>query len=187
MTARLLMEGAGSAACTHAAPVAAAKAMLARSYEQQGYQAESAIWRNQFLMGAKELRQGVQVRPSSSQNADMIAAVPTQELLDSVSTRLDPSKLGGRTMGINLVMPDRQESAGVEVTRTTMIARMTPLKQPNVTITGPRRALLALLFLKMPLAQLEMMGIKVEGDRAAAEAWLNAIEPIPAGFKIVEP
>jgi len=117
----------------------------------------------------------------------MIAAVPTQELLDSVSTRLDPSKLGGRTMGINLVMPDRQESAGVEVTRTTMIARMTPLKQPNVTITGPRRALLALLFLKMPLAQLEMMGIKVEGDRAAAEAWLNAIEPIPAGFKIVEP
>ena len=165
----------------------AARLLLADSLEQQGYQAESAIWRNQFLMGAKELRQGVQVRPSSSQNADMIAAVPTQELLDSVSTRLDPSKLGGRTMGINLVMPDRQESAGVEVTRTTMIARMTPLKQPNVTITGPRRALLALLFLKMPLAQLEMMGIKVEGDRAAAEAWLNAIEPIPAGFKIVEP
>ena len=24
-------------------------------------------------------------------------------------------------------------------------------------------------------------------DRAAAEAWLNAIEPIPGGFKIVEP
>lgn len=165
----------------------AARLLLADSLEQQGYQAESAIWRNQFLMGAKELRQGVQVRPSSSQNADMIAAVPTQELLDSVSTRLDPSKLGGRTMGINLVMPDRQESAGVEVTRTTMIARMTPLKQPSVTITGPRRALLALLFLKMPLAQLEMMGIKVEGDRAAAEAWLNAIEPIPGGFKIVEP
>lgn len=165
----------------------AARLLLADSLEQQGYQAESAIWRNQFLMGAKELRQGVQVRPSSSQNADMIAAVPTQELLDSVSTRFDPGKLGGRTMGINLVMPERQETAGVEVTRTTMIARMTPLKQPSVTITGPRRALLALLFLKMPLAQLEMMGIKVEGDRAAAEAWLNAIEPIPGGFKIVEP
>ena len=165
----------------------AARLLLADSLEQQGYQAESAIWRNQFLMGAKELRQGVQVRPSTSQNADMIAAVPTQELLDSVSTRFDPAKLAGRTMGINLVMPERQESAGVEITRTTMIARMAPVKQPTVTITAPRRALLALLFLKMPLAQLEMMGVKVEGDRAAAEAWLNAIEPIPAGFKIVEP
>ena len=165
----------------------AARLLLADSLEQQGYQAESAIWRNQFLMGAKELRQGVQVRPSTSQNADMIAAVPTQELLDSVSTRFDPAKLAGRTMGINLVMPERQESAGVEITRTTMIARMAPVKQPTVTITAPRRALLALLFLKMPLPQLEMMGVKVEGDRAAAEAWLNAIEPIPAGFKIVEP
>ena len=164
-----------------------ARLLLADSLEQQGYQAESAIWRNQFLTGAKELRQGVQSRPSSAQNADMIAAVSTQELLDSVSTRFDPTKLGGRTMGINLVMPERQETAGIEITQTTMIGRMKPIAQPAVTITGPRRALLGLLFMKMPLAQLEMMGVKVEGDRAAAEAWLNAIDPIPSGFKIVEP
>ncbi|MEA3261967.1 MAG: alkyl sulfatase dimerization domain-containing protein [Pseudomonadota bacterium] len=164
-----------------------ARLLLADSLEQQGYQAESAIWRNQFLMGAKELRQGVVARPTSAQNADMIAAVSTQELLDSVSTRFDPLKLGGRTLGINLVMPERQEIAGIEVTRTTMIGRMKPVAQPAATITGPRRALLGLLFLKMPLAQLEMMGVKVEGDRAAAEAWLNAIEPIPGAFNIVEP
>lgn len=164
-----------------------ARLLLADSLEQQGYQAESAIWRNQFLTGAKELRQGVQSRPSSAQSADMIAAVPTQELLDSVSTRFDPVKLGGRTMGINLVMPERQEAAGIEITQTTMIGRMKPVAQPTVTITGPRRALLGLLFMKMPLTQLEMMGVKVEGDRAAAEAWLNAIDPIPGGFKIVEP
>lgn len=164
-----------------------ARLLLADSLEQQGYQAESAIWRNQFLTGAKELRQGVQSRPSSAQNADMIAAVPTQELLDSVSTRFDPVKLGGRTMGVNLVMPERQEAAGIEITQTTMIGRMKPVAQPTVTITGPRRALLGLLFMKMPLTQLEMMGVKVEGDRAAAEAWLNAIDPIPGGFKIVEP
>ncbi len=164
-----------------------ARLLLADSLEQQGYQAESAIWRNQFLMGAKELRQGVVARPTSAQNADMIAAVSTQELLDSVSTRFDPLKLGGRTLGINLVMPERQETAGIEVTRTTMIGRMKPVAQPAATITGPRRALLGLLFLKMPLAQLEMMGVKVEGDRAAAEAWLNAIEPIPGAFNIVEP
>ena len=164
-----------------------ARLLLADSLEQQGYQAESAIWRNQFLMGAKELRQGVVARPTSAQNADMIAAVPTQELLDSVSTRFDPLKLGGKTMGINLVMPERQETAGIELTHTTMIGRMKPVAQPAATITGPRRALLGLLFLKMPLAQLEMMGVKVEGDRAAAEAWLSAIEPIPGAFNIVEP
>jgi alkyl sulfatase BDS1-like metallo-beta-lactamase superfamily hydrolase len=68
-----------------------------------------------------------------------------------------------------------------------MIGRMKPVSQPTVTITAPRRAVLALLFMKMPLAQLEMMGVKVEGDRAAAEAWLAAIDPIPEAFPIVEP
>lgn len=164
-----------------------AKLLLADSLEQQGYQAESAIWRNQFLMGARELRQGIQARSNTAQNADMIAAVPTQELLDSVATRFDPTKLAGRTMGINLIMPERQEAAGVEVTRSAMIGRMKPVSQPTVTITAPRRAVLALLFMKMPLAQLEMMGVKVEGDRAAAEAWLAAIDPIPEAFPIVEP
>jgi alkyl sulfatase BDS1-like metallo-beta-lactamase superfamily hydrolase len=164
-----------------------ARLLLADSLEQQGYQAESAIWRNQFLMGAKELRGGILARPSSAQNADMIAAVPTQELLDSVSTRFDPAKLGGRTLAINLMMPERQETAGIEVTRTAMIGRMKPMSQAAATITGPRRAILGLLFLKMPLAQLEMMGVKVEGDRAAAEAWLSAIEPVPGAFNIIEP
>lgn len=164
-----------------------ARLLLADSFEQQGYQAESGIWRNQFLLAAKELRQGVTRGAASSQSSDMIAAVPTQQLLDSVSTRFDPAKLGGRTMAINLVMPERKETASFEVTRTTLIGRMAPLPQATVTITAPRRALLGLLFLKLPLAQLEMAGVKVEGDRAAVDAWLAAIEPVPGGFNIVEP
>ena len=164
-----------------------ARLLLADSLEQQGYQSESAIWRNQFLMAAQELRKGVAKGISSTQSNDLIAAVPTQQLLDSVSTRFDPARLGGRTMAINLVMPERKESAGFEVTKTTLIGRMAPLPQPTATITAPRRALLGLLFLKLPLAQLEMAGLKVEGDRAAVEAWLAAIEPVPSGFNIVEP
>jgi hypothetical protein len=30
-------------------------------------------------------------------------------------------------------------------------------------------------------------GLKVEGDRAAVEVWLAAIEPLPGAFNIVEP
>ena len=33
---------------------AMARARLAESYEQQGYQSESAIWRNQFLAAARQ-------------------------------------------------------------------------------------------------------------------------------------
>ena len=165
----------------------AAKALLADSYEQQGYQAESAIWRNQFLAAASELRNGRIASATSSQSQDMIAAVPTQLLLDSVATRVDPAKLAGRHVAINLVMPDRGETAGIELTGTTMLARMSAASEAQATLTGPRRLLLGLLFLKLPLAQLEMAGLKVEGDRAAVEAWLAALDPMPGAFNIAEP
>ena len=166
---------------------AQARALLADSYEQQGYQAESAIWRNQFLSAARDLRKGAPNRASSTQSSDMISAIPTQTLLDSVSTRFDPAKLNGRQLAINLVLPERKESAGIELGQTTMIGRMAPLARPDATITGPRRLLLGLVFLKLPLAQLEAAGLKVEGDRSAVEAWANALDPLPGSFNIAEP
>ena len=165
----------------------AARAALADSYEQQGYQAESAIWRNQFLAAASDLRNGRIASDTSSQSQDMIAAVPTQLLLDSVATRIDPAKLAGRHMAINLVMPERKETAGIELTGTAMLARMEAAPGAAATLTAPRRLLLGLLFLKLPLAQLEAAGLKVEGDRAAVEAWLAALDPMPGAFNIAEP
>lgn len=165
----------------------AARALLADSYEQQGYQAESAIWRNQFLAAANELRNGRITSATSSQSQDMIAAVPTQLLLDSVATRIDPAKLAGRKTAINLVMPERGETAGVELTGTAMLTRIGAASGAAATLTGPRRMLLGLLFLKLPLAQLEAAGLKVEGDRAAVEAWLAALDPMPGAFNIAEP
>lgn len=165
----------------------AARAALADSYEQQGYQAESAIWRNQFLAAANELRNGRISSATSSQSQDMIAAVPTQLLLDSVATRIDPAKLAGRKLAINLAMPERGETAGIELTGTAMLSRMSAASAPAATLTAPRRLLLGLLFLKLPLAQLEAAGLKVEGDRAAVEAWLSALDPMPGAFNIAEP
>lgn len=163
-----------------------ARALLADSYEQQGYQAESAIWRNQFLSAAKDLRGGGIARPGAVQGTDMIAAVSTQLLLDSVATRFDPAKFG-RSGRINLTITDRQESAGIELTSSAMIGRMRTSSDAAATLTGPRRLMLGLLFLKLPLAQLEAAGLKIEGDRALVEAWLAAIDPVPGRFNIVEP
>lgn len=165
----------------------AARNMLADSYEQQGYQAESAIWRNQFLSAAQDLRGGAKPRAGATQGTDMIAAVSTQMLLDSASTRFDPAKFGNRSGSINLAIVDRKEAAGIELTPSAMIGRMQPLGAAGATITGPRRMMLGLLFLKLPLAQLEAAGLKVEGDKALVEAWLAAVDPVPPAFNIAEP
>ena len=165
----------------------AARGLLADSYEQQGYQAESAIWRNQFLSAAKDLREGAQTRVAT-QSRDVIAAIPTGLLLDSLATRFDPVRLGARQVRVRLAIPDRKESATLEAANGVLIGRMgAPSAAVDATITAPRQALLGLLFLKLPLAQLEAAGLNLDGDRAAVEALLAAIDPLPGGFNIAEP
>ncbi|MFO6448586.1 alkyl/aryl-sulfatase [Erythrobacter sp. NE805] len=166
---------------------AAAKALLAESYEQQGYQAESAIWRNQFLAAASDLRRG-RAAVSAAQPTDLIAALATQELLDAAATRFAPEKPGPRGITIGIELTDRKELAGLEITPQAMIGRVGALPaNPAVSIRGPRALLLAMLFLKQPVAVLEKAGLEVTGDRAALQALIDNLDPMPQGFEIVMP
>ena len=163
------------------------RALLADSYEQQGYQAESAIWRNMFLSGARDLREGMKAG-INAQSIDMISAIPTGLLLDSVSTRLDPKIIGDAALAMNFVISDRKETAKVTVGNSVMFSEMGRAHAaPAVTITGPRQLFLALLFLKMPATQLQAAGLKIDGDRAAIDKLQAALDPMPGAFNIVEP
>ena len=163
------------------------RALLADSYEQQGYQSESAIWRNMFLTGARELRAGMKAG-INAQSIDMISAIPTGLLLDSVSTRLDPNVIGNAALALNFVISDRKETAKVTIGNSVMFSEMGKVHAaPNVTVTGPRQLFLALLFLKMPAAQLQAAGLKIDGDRAAIEKLQAALDPMQGAFNIVEP
>ncbi|QIG53209.1 MBL fold metallo-hydrolase [Altererythrobacter sp. BO-6] len=164
-----------------------AKLLLADSYEQQGYQAESAIWRNQFLVAANELRSG-RAPSNATQSPDLIAAIPTELLLDSAATRYSPGKLGRERMNARLNLTDRAETAVIEANGNVMIGRMGDgAGTADVTLTGPRQLMLGLLFLKLPLAQMQAAGLQVDGDPAALQAMLDALDPLPASFDIVTP
>ncbi|HSF12941.1 MAG TPA: alkyl sulfatase dimerization domain-containing protein, partial [Erythrobacter sp.] len=166
---------------------AAAKALLAESYEQQGFQSESAIWRNQFLAAARDLRQG-RVAGTAVQSADLIAAISTQELLDSAATRFATERFGARRITVGIDLPDRKETATIEANGRVLIGRTGTLPAtPDVTIRGPRAMLLAMLFLKQPVSAMQSAGLQVDGDAAAFQALLDAIDPVPQGFDIVTP
>lgn len=166
---------------------AKAKAMLAGSYEQQGYQAESAIWRNQFLAAANDLRNG-RVDRNAAQSNDLIAALSTQELLDSAATRFATERPGPRNITIGIELTDRNELASIEITGQALIGRVGALPaSPVVSIKGPRAMMLAMLFLKQPVAAMEKAGLQVTGDKAALQGLIDGLDPMPQGFDIVTP
>ena len=78
---------------------AAARELLARCYDQLGYQAESGPWRDVYLTGAFELRFGVPPAALSLADAlDLLRHTPVERFLDAMATRLDGPAADGHTL-----------------------------------------------------------------------------------------
>ena len=88
----------------------AARALLADTYEQLGYQAESAVWRNFYLTGALELRVPVESDTSYAPSASMALDVPLKNFFKALAVRLDGDAAGTVKLQINLSFTDLNES-----------------------------------------------------------------------------
>src|ERR1700749_4609458 len=86
-------------------------AMLADTFEQLGYAAESATWRNAYLFGAQELRQGMpKTPPRSPMPRETLAALRTEQLWDVLGVRLNGPKAEGLHIVLNWNFTDTGES-----------------------------------------------------------------------------
>jgi len=86
----------------------AARQLQANALEQLGYQSESATWRNAYLMGAKELREG---SPNWGRvpTRDMSQAMRAEHLFDVIGVRYDPATYEGEAVLINVHFTDLDE------------------------------------------------------------------------------
>jgi len=89
----------------------AARAMLADTFEQLGYASESATWRNAYLFGAQELRQGMpKVPPRTRMTRETLAALRTEQLWDVLGVRLNGPKAEGKRIVLNWSFTDTNET-----------------------------------------------------------------------------
>ncbi len=88
-----------------------AKELLARAYDQLGYQSEAGPWRNVYLTGADELRHG-----APAEGVDLIGfyevlrRTEVSAFFDSMAVRLNGPKAGEKQMAINVIFTDLDES-----------------------------------------------------------------------------
>lgn len=134
LTNHLVLADAGNAP---------ARQLLARIYERQGAAAESAIWRNMYLSGASELRNGVPKGGGRGASSELVRHTPTGMLLDLLSVRLDPAKSNGQALSFDLVFPERKERFQVSVRNDVLVWEADPAPDAARTVTLPRAQFLA--------------------------------------------
>ena len=115
---RLCLGGGAAEPCRHGGRSdAEAKDLLARSYDQLGWQAEPSTWRNIYLTGAKELREGVGAPRAQSRLADGRARQPAARIADGPAGRAARSRTRRRDRALKLafVLTDSNERTYVTI------------------------------------------------------------------------
>ena len=168
---------------------AEARALQADALEQLGYQAESAPWRNAYLLGAQELRNGPKAADVSSSGPDTVRGMSNELLFDYIALRLDHTKTDRLKAAVQMRFTDVNETWALELSNSVLNnTQGRVLKNPDVTITLTRPAFLAMLLQGKKLPELVQAGmVKVEGNPQAFGAVVANIVDFPPLFNIVTP
>ncbi|AZA57845.1 alkyl/aryl-sulfatase [Chryseobacterium shandongense] len=169
-----------------------AKDLLADAYEQLGYMAESGPWRNFYLTGASELRNGKKmVARGGTASKDMINGMSSELFFDYMAMRYKGTDFSKEQFNFNILLTDRNEKVGLIVKNGMVTPRIGSFLSNNVTatVTMSRNDLAVLTAGNNDKVReyIKNRKIKVEGN---AEAFINFIEHIDnfdAWFNIVEP
>lgn len=140
--------------------------MLARAYDQLGYLAESGPWRDVYLSGAHELRNGIAPMAGLADSAGLIGAIPIDLFLTAMATNLDPEKADDKVITINLRVPDREADFTLLLEHAVMNFREGLSDNADATLTISHPMLLRVLAGQAKIADLVGNdGVSVDGSR----------------------
>jgi alkyl sulfatase BDS1-like metallo-beta-lactamase superfamily hydrolase len=167
---------------------AEAKTLLAETFEKLGYAAESSAWRNFYLTGALELREGAPEKGMPRESLiEMLNQTPIERFLEAMAASLNASKAEGKKLKINLVFSDTQKSFVLRLENSVLHhAQKAPEKDANATLT-----LTQSFFLKMVLGQAGGKDLllsdqtKIDGSTLDMANFFSLLDKAPGNFPIV--
>jgi alkyl sulfatase BDS1-like metallo-beta-lactamase superfamily hydrolase len=165
-----------------------ARELQADALEQLGYGAENATWRNFFLMGAKELREGISGTPTATAPPDVLARLTVSQILDAMAIRLDGPRAAEHELRIDWRVTDPDEQHAITVRNGVLRHRPGGHEEPDATLIVEREALNQLLLQLADVGELAESGrLRVEGDGVKLGELLGLLDDPDPGFAIVTP
>ncbi len=126
----------------------AARLLCADALEQLGYQSESGAWRNAYLCGAKELREGnlSGAGTKGKNGGDVVKNMTAPMIFNYMGILLDKQALEGEETKILVTLPDVQEKYLLHIKDGVLLYYENGYAEDaSLSITCPKNALLLIL------------------------------------------
>ena len=167
-----------------------ARRLGADALEQLGYQAESATWRNAYLLGAHELRSGADA-PSRTPRAlsDIVRGLSLDLFFDFLGVRLNGDKAEGRSISVNWRFTD----TGQRYLLTLENCALTYLSERqgervDATVELARTTLNRLILRELTLSEAMADGrIIISGQPMKVAELFGLLDDFTMDFEVVEP
>ena len=164
-----------------------ARDLQAQTFEQLAYGSENGTWRNVYLAGAYELRNGVFGSPTSIEG--LAAGLSVEDVFAGIAVRIDGPSCWDEHIVLSWVFTDLDEAHITELRNGVLVRRSAPAPaHGSTTLTLTRPLLLGLMSGAVDLATALQDGtIAMTGDIADLQSVLAAIGPVDEAFPIVTP
>ena len=168
----------------------AARDLAANAMEQLGYQAESATWRNAFLLGAQELRHGPPpALKGGIISRKVVAMMPMSMFLDYLAIRVNAPRAEGLQLRIDWQISDEDSVHQLTLSHGALShAPGSHGEHAMATVRMTRAQLRDVVAAGAPFSQAFEQGLlPCSGDASALERLFATFDEFPSNFNILVP
>jgi alkyl sulfatase BDS1-like metallo-beta-lactamase superfamily hydrolase len=162
-----------------------ARTLYADTLEQLAYGAENATWRNFFMSGATELRNGNFGSAVTAAPISMLNQLTAEQLFDSFALRVDGPRSWDLNIAIDISFADLAANYRLTLRNGVLVYRKVAADPPSANVTVKLDSKFRLLTVAM--GDFSSPGLDISGDQTALQAFLGVLDEPDQDFNIVTP
>jgi len=163
----------------------AARDLYADTLEQMGYGAECATWRNFFLSGATELRDGNFGTPVSTTAPTMLSQLTPEQMFDILAISVNGPRAWELDLALDVTFADLAANYRITLRNGVLVQRKRPADPSTAAATVTLAAKMRLM--AAAAGDFVSPGLEVTGDAGALQALLGVLDRPDPKFNIVTP
>lgn len=163
----------------------AAGALYADTLEQLAYGAENAVWRNFFMSGATELRDGNFGTAVTAASMSMLNQLTPEQLFDGFALRVDGPRAWDLDIAIDISFADLAANYRLALRNGVLVYRKLAADAATASVTVKLDTKFRLLTVAM--GDFDSPGLDISGDQTALQAFLGVLDEPDPSFNIVTP
>jgi alkyl sulfatase BDS1-like metallo-beta-lactamase superfamily hydrolase len=164
---------------------AGARELYADTLEQMGYGAENATWRNFFLSGATELRDGNFGTPTQSASPSLLAQLTPEQMFDAFAIKVNGPRAWGLDVAIDVTFVDSGDNHRLTLRNGVLVHRRVAAEPAGAQATI--RLANKLRLLAFAAGDTASPGLEITGDQGALASIMGVLDRPDPAFDIVTP